>query len=423
MFMGLILTLIFLVLLLKSYRKGVIIIAATIQMLSYLGIGIISLKIQVLVEFVAIGLYFFYYKTNGNKKQNKYPRELTIVSLFFILSFVVSEVFSRTTHHWFIIISNIGTYFIYPFILWKCLDSRRNILICLTTLYWFMIFAMLFGLLELVLRSNYVLEFISNIFTIDDFIADDKRIRFGLKRCNSFFSYFTTYGVACCFSFVVFFRMKYSYLIKKKYLAMLILMMPFCAFSTGSRAIFLGLFVILLFMFTQKAFWTSKTFQIFLLIFFILSPVILDISFQVIDSIVNSDTSKYSGGSSASLRIMQWECCLPSFLSSPIIGNGRLFIWEEIKPNNPILLGAESIWFSILVDFGIFGALAFLNLIFCCCVLLYRIDKRLVCVPVAYLLILSLSPDIGVQYNILITYVVLLIRMDMFLPKSRSLCI
>lgn len=420
--MGIILTFIFLTLLFQNYKRGVVIIAATIQMLSYLGTGIASLKIQVLVEFVAIGLYLFYYKSDENRKQNKYPQELTIASLFLILSFTLSEVFSRTTHHWSIIISNIGTYFIYPFILWKCLDSKRNVMIFLKALYWLMLFAMLFGLLELVLRSNYILEFISNIFTIDDFIADDKRVRFGLKRCNSFFSYFTTYGVACCFSFVAFFKMKYSYLIKKKYLTMLILMMPFCAFSTGSRAIFLGLFVILLFMFTQKIFLVSKTFQIVLIVFFILSPVILEISFQVIDSIINSDTSKYSGGSSASLRIMQWECCLPSFLDSPIIGNGRMFIWEEIKPNNSILLGAESIWFSILVDFGILGALAFLNLIFCCCILLYRIDKRLVCVPLAYLLILSLSPDIGVQYNVLITYVVLLIRMNMFLPKNRNLC-
>ena len=153
---------------------------------------------------------------------------------------------------------------------------------------------------------------------------------------------------------------------------------------------------------------------------FLLLPVLLEVGYQVLDSIINSNTSKYAGGSSSELREMQWEICLPYFLDSPFVGNGRMFIWDTVKEANYGLLGAESIWFSILVDYGLLGAFAFLFMIFACSKHLYAYNFRLICLPISYLLIVSLSPDMGVTYNTVLSFTVLILRMFQFSPINSN---
>ena len=88
-----------------------------------------------------------------------------------------------------------------------------------------------------------------------------------------------------------------------------------------------------------------------------------------------------------------------------------MYIWDEVAPANPMLLGAESIWFSLLVDYGIMGALTYIIMILGCIMLLRKYDSRLIFMPIGYFLILFLSPDTGIQYNLLLTYVVLAVKM------------
>ena len=415
--MGIIITIFFIFLLSVNYKRGVIIIAATLQMLSYIGTDIPELKIFTVLSAYALLLYFFI-PVNLKKKSERYPKTLLFSSYLFVVSFLISEIYTRTSHHWGTIVSNIITYFLFPFILWKCLDSKKNIKLYITSLYNIMLIALFWGLLEIVFRKNYALTIIDTIFTLEDFAFDDERIRFGLKRCNSIFSYFTTYGVACLFSFTVFFYSKFKYKIKKQWLTLLVMMMPICAFSTGSRAIFLGLFAILLFLCFQEDFKSSKYYKRFWLIVVLLIPVLTTVLSQVYFSMAHSE--EYGDGSTAELRELQWGACLPSFLQSPIIGNGRMYIWDVVSQEHSILRGAESIWFSILVDYGILGAIAFVNLLFMCGLSLWRVDRRLICIPIGYLLVLSLSPDSGVQYNILITFTIIHIKMYNLLKPSNS---
>ena len=414
--MGFFLTLYLLSLLATKYKYGVIVIAVVIQLLSYWGTGIPGVKIFTVVVLFALSLYG---RIPYERKRVSvpYPKPLIWASLIFLFSFVISELYTRTNHHWETIVANSVCYFFFPFLLWKCLETRKDLMYFLRLLYILMLVAFICGICELILKKNYVLELFDILFTLEDFSFDDSRIRFGLKRCNSIFSYFTTYGIACCFSFTVFFYMRFYYQIRKKWLQLLIFAMPFCAFSTGSRAIFLGLFLLVGVLFLDERFRHSKYFQRLSIFAMISLPILLSVAAQVYFSIFHSED--YGGGSTSELRILQWEACMDSFLQSPIIGNGRMYIWDVVSPAEPILQGAESIWFSILVDYGILGAIAFVNLLIMCGLCLWKVDKKLISIPIAYLLILSLSPDSGVQYNILITFTIVHIKMNQLLKQGN----
>lgn len=416
MIAGIILTIFFSTMLLSNYKRGIIMIAMTIQLLSYIGTGIPSVKVYFALSILSLILYFI------NKPQlskDKYPTWLKISTIVFLLSFAVTTIASDFMH-WETVLVNAIAYFGFPIILWKCLDSKKQIDYAIKWLVIIMTIATLIGLFEAFFRINPVHEIIQKIFVVEDFAFDDTRVRFGLKRCNSIFSYFSTYGIATFVTFIVLYVKVFMLKEKERWLTSLMFLCAFASFSTGSRATFLGLFLALFMLLAQKKFLKSETGITMIVISILLLPVLLKVGYQVMDSMVNSDTSKYASGSSSDLREMQWGICLSYFLNSPIVGNGRMYIWETVKEANYGLLGAESIWFSILVDYGLLGAFAFLFMIFACCKYLYSYNFRLICLPIGYLLILSLSPDTGITYNIIISFTVLILRMFQFSSVQSS---
>lgn len=396
--------------LLRNYKKGVIITAMVVQLLAYIGTGIPGVKMYFFLSMLSLCLYFF---NKQNLSHDPYPKYIKLASILFLCSFSITLYFSDF-RYWDTVIVNAICYFAFPFLLWKCLDSYNRVNYAVHLLIMMMSIGTVFGLIEAFTRVNIIFRFVENVFVLEDFIIDTDTVRFGLKRCNSFFSYFSTYGIAAFVSFVVFYVNSFIFKKKGTWKAVLVFLCVFGAFSTGSRAIFLGLFFACAMLLLRGQFLRSKMGQIFLIITFLVLPFIISIGYQVIDSMVNSDTTKYASGSSEDLRNMQWQACLPYFLDSPIVGNGRMYIWDVVKVEHFELLGAESIWFSILVDYGILGAVAFLFLIFACAKHLTKYNFRLICLPIGYLLILSLSPDTGITYNILISFTVLILRMFQF---------
>ena len=382
----------------------------TIQLLSYIGTGIPSVKVFFAVSILALILYF---PNKSRLSNDKYPVWLKAASIVFLFSFATTLVFSDFMH-WYTVVVNSIAFFAFPFVLWKCLDSKKQVDYATKWLIIIMSIATLIGTFEAFFRFNPVYKPLQNIFISEDFTIDSDSIRFGLKRCNSIFAYFSTYGMASFVTFIVLYVKIFMLKEKGRWLPYLMFLSAFGSFATGSRAIFLGLFLALFLLLIQKKFLKTKIGVIMVFVSFIMLPVLLETGYQVLDSMINSDTSKYAAGSTSELREAQWEICLPYFLESPIVGNGRMFIWDTVKEENYGLLGAESIWFSILIDYGLLGGFAFLLLIFACCKHLCAYNFRLVCLPIGYLLILSLSPDTGIMYNILISFTILILRMFQF---------
>lgn len=406
MIAGVSLTFILLIILIYDFKKGIILAAMSLQFVSYLGTGFDGIKIFSIVCACAIPL-FFYKKTELSVVN--YPFPLVISSIIFFISYTATLIHSHWLHYP-TIFANVVTIFIFPYIFWKCLKTSEDIMFAFNVFFYFMAFAVFWGFIELIFHNNIIFRLVESVFVLEDFTIDASTIRYGMKRCNSFFSYFTTYGVACLMAFFLFF-------VKGRYgkgNAHNILFLSACCFiaalSTGSRAIIMGLFILLIFLVFDSRFLKSKSGVVLILLVIILSPVVCTIIYQISDSIINSGESKYAGGSSKELRFEQWLACEQYFMQSPFLGNGRMYIWEVVKPAHPIIYGAESIWFSILVDYGLLGAFAFLFLIISCMTCLWRYNRRLICLPIGYLIVLSLSPEQGIQYNMLITTTLLTVR-------------
>lgn len=407
MIAGFILSFVYIVLLLYDFKKGVIWTAMTIQFVSYIGTGFPGLKIFTVIVAFSFILYFLNLRTISQKP---YPRPLLYASLIFLTSFLATLFVSRWLH-WSTVLTNALTYFLFPFLFWKSLKSKKEVDFALKIFYYMMWVGVVFGMYELITRYNIAFDIIQSTFTLEDFSIDSSTIRFGLKRCNSFFSYFSTYGMASFIAFVVFYSKNRWLNDGTRNFILLAILCAFAAFSSGSRAVFLGLFLALAFLLYDRKFLESKTGIFLIVIVLVLFPIIFTVLSQVLDSMVNSDNSRFVSGSSSEMRLIQWEACESYFLNSPWFGNGRMYIWDVVRVYHYELLGAESIWFSILVDYGLLGAFAFLFLIYSCCKCLWQYSKRLICLPIGYLLIVSLSPDQGIQYNMLITSTILIVRM------------
>lgn len=404
--LNLLITLLLLLFIARNPKKGIVFTAMVIQPLTYIGSGIGTISMYYILSAFSLIIVFL---SPIKKNLSTYPKSLFLTSFLMALSFLLTTIFNDW-YHVEIVMANLLTQLIFPILYWCVLDDTITIkysIKCLSTISWV---AIVVVIPELLLSHNYITDIINKIFITTDFVIDSEGMRYGVKRTNSIFSYFSTFGVFCCLSsfivWVLVTKLKYE---KKKYVYLMFLL-PFCAFTTGSRAIFLALFCILLGLFTSKRIIKTNVFKLFIVTCIVLSPYVVDYLFTIVDSIINSSGTSSVEGSNSDLRMMQWNICLPYFSQSPIWGNGRLFIWEYVAYNNPMLLGAESLWFSLLVDYGLMGALTYILMIAACCIVLYKYNSRLIWMPIGYFLILSLSPDSGIEYNQLLTFVVLSIR-------------
>lgn len=419
MVFGLFVTFIFLFYLITNFKKGVVLTGMTIQFLSYLGTGIPKIKIYTILVCAMVCIYWL------NRKKfchsNHYPKLLVYSSLLFSFSFLLSEIYTRTDHHWLTIISNIITYFIFPFYLWKSLDSEKNLRYALKLLTIMMGISFVFCILELAFSQNHFTNVVSELFVVEDWMEVREDVRFGIKRCNSIFAWYMPFGLfaSCCF--ILFFILYYKLKFRINNATLLLLMGLFMSWASGSRAVLLGLIVAISILIisrkTLKGFLKPRT----ILFLLVLSPLILIFLYQFFDSIIYSDTTKYAAGSNREMRLNQWAICLPYILQSPWIGNGRMYIWDVVSPANYELYGAESIWFSIFIDYGIVGAIVFVFLLFSCAFYLFKIEKTWICLPIAYLITLSFSPDQGATYNILLTFTILLMKSHCFLFRKMEL--
>ena len=120
------------------------------------------------------------------------------------------------------------------------------------------------------------------------------------------------------------------------------------------------------------------------------------------------------------MRQEQLDICLSYFDRSPIWGNGRMYMWDTVKYYHWELLGAESIWFPLLVDYGIMGAISFILLIASCSYLLYKKFRPLAFFPLIYFVITFVSPERGYEFNVLLTYTILLIKMHLLYNNTSD---
>jgi len=395
---------------------GVIIIAAFIQYMAHLGAGIPGQKMYYITSFVAI-VCVACYALFRNRDIRKYPRWILWASVFNIICGLITDhqAYDPETN---LVLANIATTYLFPIALWYVLYKKKDLNKYIKITIIVSILAILGVIPEIICGHNYVTDFEQNSLQVEDFMIDAETVRFGIKRTNSIFSYFTTFGTFCMFTSFFFFCLKYVYGIKKIWkvnTTFLSLALFLFGFTTGSRAVILALFILIIICMRSRYFNQKISKAKIFLILFLTSPILIPVTYQMVDSIVHSDTTEYAQGSSTEMRQEQLDACLEYLGQSPVWGNGRLYMWNYVKPTHPELLGAESVWFQLIVDFGIMGCVGYLFIIFACAWELYKVRKLYGILPFAYLAITSFSPDTGIQLNMLICMTLVLIKCDKFL--------
>ena len=81
---------------------------------------------------------------------------------------------------------------------------------------------------------------------------------------------------------------------------------------------------------------------------------------EIHNSIINSNDAQM--GSSTDMRDMQTEIAFYYFLQSPIWGNGVSFLFDYVALIDENILGGESVWYSLLVERGLIGVIAYLSI-------------------------------------------------------------
>lgn len=417
--MGIIVIIYILYLLALSVKKGIILIAILLQQLSYLGSGIAGVKLYTLASMVCIPYFYF---GNHPYSKGKYPKLLLIPSLLFSISYSLTTLFTSQTHHEMTVLINIYTFFVFPFMFWHCLSDKKYLLYAIKVFYYLLIISSLFALAEVVTRKNIGHELLGLLFSFEDYVDDFINIRYGVKRISSLFAYGGPCGMFFIWGWILLYSLLIIYKIKLgKLHGVLIFTIPFFIFATGSRAVYIGFVISLLFCMINKHILHNRTFKKIFVIIVLSLPIWYPVISSVADSIFNSSSPGQVEGSSSDMRINQLAICLDYFENSPWLGNGKSFIWDVVRPDNPELLGAESAWFPLLVDWGLLGSISHIILIVCCTIFLCKKNLRYASIPLAYLATTTLGPDVGMQYNCLLVFVVIFAKMSYFFSDEEKL--
>ena len=356
-------------------------------------------------------LYFFVWiRTNKRAVcKNEYPKWITIPCLLagggYILSNLLGEMNNMS-----ITLVNIICYFLYPYLIFKLITNRKELLFYVNSMLFFLLIVCCYAIIEAILNKNIIQEFAQNMNLLEGIMGTEEvGERFGFARCSSILSYSSALGMTSAITFFMLLYLKSKGIVlgKMKEIILLVLL-PFCVLLSGTRSQMIVFIVCTLPFLFYKDFKKTKTYKFLLLLGGIAVVMLSSLFIMIFDSIVHSDTAAM--GSSTEMRMEQLGVCLLYFYSAPWFGHGKNFIWEYVRPFHPELLGAESVWFALLVDNGLFGCLTYLLVILGLIVWLYRYEKILCFLPLAFLIGKTLSIVIGIELNYVIISSIVLMK-------------
>ena len=301
------------------------------------------------------------FRTNFISKIKTYP--FLYPSLVVFGSYCVTNLLAEA--HWPSTIIVFNTIYIYPFIIWCVLRDKKDLRYLLGGYVVFFAFCVVYALVELALDKNVILDSLITKRLVNENVLNYTEVRFGFKRLQSIFCTPMSMGLAMTtFGYVLYEKYKSM---DQKYL-LIVALIGLCfvlPWLSGSRSVFAASFLILIPVFSS----VMKKRSFALLKIGILGGIVIlggGWIMTLVDSFIHSDTAV--AGSSLDMRLIQFAVILPFFFNSPIWGNGYAFVWTFVKAIDKDILGAESIWIQILVDFGLLGAIAYIF----CLVSIYR---------------------------------------------------
>ena len=87
-----------------------------------------------------------------------------------------------------LVIVNCITYFILPYLLYKCLDGEKKLKYLLKVCAVFYPLAVIVAVSDQLLHHNYFYDMMESLFSFEMFSIDSTEIRYGIKRSSSIFA-------------------------------------------------------------------------------------------------------------------------------------------------------------------------------------------------------------------------------------------
>lgn len=315
-------------------------------------------------------LYFSKISPRIKTKENPFfLKPFIIFSISYLLSTLVSTYngnSSALTYFLRILI----TQFLFVFVLWQTLNIPNSLKIFVKRFFALLIIIYGYGIFEYLTNSNPILSYISSLippeYSQDKLYFNPLNIRGGRNRLQSLFSISILYGVASVIFLSLIIQLKelrINIFSNKLIYILLISLTLFGVYLSNSKTPLIGLPLVLAPLIFKKN--SIIIFPLFLFFTFILVEFV---DIQSINHIfdfktINVKNNNNSEGSTANMRLIQLEVSYKAFLNNPIIGNGLRYS-SILASKNSSLLGAESVWFKLLIEQGVFGLISFIYLIF-----------------------------------------------------------
>ncbi len=392
----------------KSYVI-VVLLSSWIQQFSFLP------KISLSQVVIFLSVAFFVMKIDKNRTRE---RNIFSFSIFFLsVSYFLSCYFSVGERHNLILMTSIcGLFYITMF--WNIVKNSPSTLIVFSkAALVYAVFCGTYIVFEAISQTNPVVEYFNNSGAyIQTYLIDS--IRYGVKRCQGVFSMHTTAGAVCLsLAYLVwhlYYRTKLFLNIHPIIILYAIVTCSAGVFLTGARSAIVGFAVcILLFLPVVKRNFFSY-FLVGIIVLFLMSPY-LDLVFSSF-----YDTESVTG-SNIDLRETQFRIAFLFWSHNWWIGNGLNYTFENALSRYPDLMGAESVWLSLVIDRGLLGIISFSFFLITSFYYCYK-EKSvfLVLFLFGFLMFFTLSSIPNYSFYIPLIYVIAMIESKKQFGKTKA---
>lgn len=400
---------IFVIALFVNYKKTFIVLMVLYTWLSQFKVPGIPISLFAVLSSFAFLLYIVKFGFNRFIVGNL---GLLGVSIFLICgSLILSNHFAVYKHYPSLIVNIIVL--LNLFILYAILRSaqQKYVTYFVRVCYIYGGFISLYTLFEAITNTNPYIEFVNNYdLYSQDFIITETR--FGIKRCQSIFSMHCTLGAVALVlgCLLLYAKQFFKELLPYKYLSLIIFLLFLAVFFTGARSAILG-FIICLVMFLNKKYIRVRYIIPLIFICVVGTFFLSDYFSSIYESVV--DTEKV-GGSNTDMREGQLAIAEYFMNQSFWVGNGLSYTFEFVQANfKDELLGAESLWFPIMIDQGAIGIIVYVFYIVSCCFYVVKMKNyRLLFFVLGVLVFNSMSsiPNFNFIYSMMYILVMIVIK-------------
>lgn len=302
--------------------------------------------------FIIMGLKII----QNNLTKKTYP--FIFVSILSIISYFLSAIFAAKDPHWPYTILTCWRSLGLPILFFSFITDSSEIKRLFKHLFTAILIISASCILEVIIGNHLWFSLIR--FYIDPEYGFDMgmNIRYGMSRVQSFFPQPISLGYcgATLFSFMLFFQKNIKSFLSVKAIKLCLILLLICSFLSTSRVAIVAIISTII-LYSKKKILNPK-YWIFSALLVVLAFLFFsDYFYTIIQSVINSENTE--GGSSIALRTGQLEVCLLYFAQSPIVGLGTYAIFDIVGKYNSIILGAESIWFFLLVNHGLLGCFSY----------------------------------------------------------------